>query len=144
MIKLAKINQHSAVLDLGCGPGIATRHIAQYTGAKCVGLDLTPANIARATELAASQGLAQSCEYMEGSFTSYPAALSARKFTHIWSQVALCHVHKEFPTILEQAKGVLAEGGKAAAPRRARVHGQLSLARCCSSGPERLLQLTES
>lgn len=111
MIKLGKVDRRSVVLDLGCGPGLATRQIAARTGAACVGLDLTPENVARATEAASA---AAGCRYFEGSFTSFPPGVAAagRPYTHIWSQVALCHAHAELDTIFEEAKTVLVPGGK--------------------------------
>mmetsp|Transcript_147456 Transcript_147456/g.268786 ORF Transcript_147456/g.268786 Transcript_147456/m.268786 type:complete len:284 (-) Transcript_147456:92-943(-) len=110
MIKLGKITAASTVLDLGCGKGKATRQIAQQTGATCVGLDLTPANVERAQEIASSLP-ALKLEYVQGSFTDLPEAIKTRQFTHCWSQVAFCHVHNMLPTILEQVKSVLAPGG---------------------------------
>eukprot|EP01047_Picozoa_sp_COSAG01_P002355 COSAG01_NODE_63_length_29632_cov_270.650662_4_plen_156_part_00 len=75
-----------------------------------MGLDLTQANIDRATEIARQSTVAdqQLLEYAVGSFTELPPAVTARKYSLIWSQVALCHAHKELPQIFEQAKSVRA------------------------------------
>ena len=48
------------VLDLGCGPGLYTSRLAML-GHTCVGLDFSPASIARARSEAERQGLA--CDY---------------------------------------------------------------------------------
>ena len=111
MVKLGKINHHSNVLDLGCGPGKAIRDIATLCGARCTGLDLTPANIERARKLASEQGLNNLVNYVQGSFTEFPDEIKKHKYSHIWSQVALCHAHDELHKILEQAKNVLLDNG---------------------------------
>jgi SAM-dependent methyltransferase len=50
----------TAVLDLGCGPGLYTSRLARL-GHRCVGLDYGPAAIAYARERADAEGLA--CQY---------------------------------------------------------------------------------
>ena len=50
----------TAILDLGCGPGLYTSRLARL-GHRCVGIDFSPAAIAHATAQAADEGLA--CRY---------------------------------------------------------------------------------
>jgi len=97
LIELGDISHESRVLDLGCGKGIACAQIAEMTGAQCTGLDLSPANIDRANDLAVSRPELQ-LDFLEGSFISLPASLHG-KYTHIISQEAFSHVHAELPTI---------------------------------------------
>lgn len=115
MIELAGIRHDSRVLDLGCGKGLACKVIAETTGAKCTGVDLTPANLARGRAFAAAHPQLQ-LRFLEGSFTDLPKELlnlaKEEKFTHVWSQAAFCHVHQDLPKIWAQAKSVLAPGGK--------------------------------
>ena len=47
---------HSAVLDLGCGPGLYAKRLAQK-GHSLVGIDFSPASIAYAKQTAATEGL---------------------------------------------------------------------------------------
>jgi len=110
MIDVGRINYRSKVLDLGCGKGQSVKLIAGHTGATCVGLDLGTENIRRAKEVA-SQMPDLKMTFYEGSFTELPAEVLAQKFDVIFSQVAFCHVHKQLPAILEEAKKVLAPGG---------------------------------
>merc|ERR1711907_319443 len=110
MIDVGRITHRSKVLDLGCGKGQSVKLIAGHTGATCVGLDLGTENIRRAKEVA-SQMPELKMTFYEGSFTELPAEILAEKFDVIFSQVAFCHVHKQLPAILEEAKRVLAPGG---------------------------------
>ena len=115
MVTLGGIDHTSNVLDLGCGKGLSCTSIAATTGASCVGVDLTPKHIERARSLAAEAGLRDDqLAFFEGSFTAVPAdALSRGPYSHVFSQVAFCHVHAQLPEIFAQIQAVLAPGGKA-------------------------------
>ena len=52
----------TAILDLGCGPGLYTSRLARL-GHSCVGIDFSPAAIAYATSQATALGLA--CRYQQ-------------------------------------------------------------------------------
>jgi len=52
----------TAILDLGCGPGLYTNRLARW-GHKCTGIDFSPASIAYAREQAGKSDL--SCNYIE-------------------------------------------------------------------------------
>lgn len=54
--------QPTAILDLGCGPGLYTSRLARL-GHRCVGIDFGPAAIAHATAQATAEGLA--CRYQQ-------------------------------------------------------------------------------
>jgi SAM-dependent methyltransferase len=62
------------VLDVGCGIGGATRYLAQAVGCRVTGIDLTPAYIAAAEELARRTGLADRIAYRVGSALAMPFA----------------------------------------------------------------------
>lgn len=59
----------TAILDLGCGPGLYTARLARR-GHTCVGIDFSPAAIAYATTQAESAGLA--CRYLQGDLRDVP------------------------------------------------------------------------
>lgn len=111
MVEAAGINHESTVLDLGSGRGLACLQIAQFTGAACVGLDLTPGNVARSRELA-SQHPELNLMFVEGSFTSLPEVIASARFTHIFSAAAFVHAHPELPTIFANIQRLLASGGQ--------------------------------
>jgi ubiquinone/menaquinone biosynthesis C-methylase UbiE len=51
------------VLDLGCGKGAVSIHLAGQLGCSCLGIDAIPEFIAEARERAANQGLADLCSF---------------------------------------------------------------------------------
>lgn len=112
MIEVAGINHESRVLDLGCGKGLACKEIAELTGAACTGMDLAEVNIERGNQIA-EENPHLKLDFLVGSFTDLPKVLFERRYTHIFSQVAFCHVHKELPLSLAQLKKLLVHGGKA-------------------------------
>jgi cyclopropane fatty-acyl-phospholipid synthase-like methyltransferase len=112
MIEVARIDHTSKVLDLGCGKGLACKEIAELTGAECVGMDLSETNIERGNKIKAENANLK-LDFLVGSFTALPQELLDRKFTHVFSQVAFCHVHKLLPEIFSELKKVLAQGAKA-------------------------------
>ena len=71
------------VLDVGSGLGGPSRHLAQMSGARVVGIDLTADYCRCATELAARVGLGEQVEYHQGSALSmpFPSSYFDRAFT---------------------------------------------------------------
>ena len=125
LIELGDISHHSRVLDLGCGKGIACAQIAELTGAQCTGLDLSPANIDRANDLAVSRPELR-LNFLEGSFTDLPASLHGQ-FTHVIGQESFVHIHSELDVCFDQVKLALAPGGKMVVSTRQPSPPQLAL-----------------
>ena len=125
LIELGDISHDSRVLDLGCGKGIACAQIAELTGAQCTGLDLSPANIDRANDLAVSRPELR-LNFLEGSFTDLPASLHGQ-FTHVIGQESFVHIHSELDVCFDQVKLALAPGGKMVVSTRQPSPPQLAL-----------------
>ena len=86
--------------------------IAESTGAECVGVDLSPGNIERASAMALSRPDLR-LSFAEGSFTALQEELCRGEFTHLIAQESFCHAHAALPTIFENVKAALAPGGLA-------------------------------
>jgi len=128
MVTKGNITNASCVLDLGCGYGKPAIDLATLTGAEVWGVDLSQLHIDRARESLqaanahrATQGLPTlRVQFVHGSFTELPREIThqtnnsdeRRQFTHIWSQVAICHAHAVVETVFQQAWSCLAKGGK--------------------------------
>ncbi len=111
MIQLGGITQASRVVDLGCGYGKPICRVAKQTSAQVCGVDLSAMHIEKAVALAKKMEL-KNAKFVKGSFTDLPKEVLDQTFTHVWSQVAWCHVHEQLDKILEQAAKCLPKGGK--------------------------------
>lgn len=79
------------VLDVGCGIGGATRYLAGTVGCRVTGIDLTPAYIAAAEDLARRTGLAGRVSYRVASALAMPfedAAFDAAVTMHVAMNIA--------------------------------------------------------
>ena len=54
------------MVDVGCGIGGSSRHIARKWGCEARGITLSPVQAARANALAAAAGLADRCSFQVG------------------------------------------------------------------------------
>lgn len=96
------------VLDLGCGPGLYARRLANK-GCECVGIDFSPASIRYASEAAAADGA--DCRYVHGD-------LREEDFGSGFDLVMLTYGQfNVFPKtvaieILKKARAALAPGGR--------------------------------
>ena len=86
------------VLDLGCGPGVATALLAErFVAARVVAVDGSPAMLARAAEIAAEQGVAGRVETRLIDLDGDLAALGTAQL--VWAAMALHHVADELATL---------------------------------------------
>jgi len=60
-----------SVMDVGCGPGHYAVALAQKGARKILGIDISPAMIARAREHARSAGVGNRCEFVVADFATY-------------------------------------------------------------------------
>lgn len=74
LIDQLSITPETRVLDIGCGIGGASRHVAARTGAHVRGVDLTPDFIAVAKALSAATDMADRTSFTTGSALDLPVA----------------------------------------------------------------------
>src|SRR5262245_51812283 len=93
------------VLDVGCGLGGASRDIASTLGCRVTGIDLTPAYIAAAEELARRTGLADPVSYRGASALGTPVqdgAFAAAITIHVAMNIAdRAGLYKEVARVLK-------------------------------------------
>ncbi|QOC91700.1 SAM-dependent methyltransferase [Micromonospora craniellae] len=97
------------VLDVGCGTGGPTRHVARVTGAEVSGVSLSGRQVERAGELAVKEGLADRVRFARADATALPypdrcfdAALALEVLVHVPDKAAA----------LDQVHRVLRPGGR--------------------------------
>ena len=79
------------VVDLGCGIGGAARHLADSTGCRVTGIDLTPEFVATAIDLTEAVGMTDRVGFRVGSATDIPAddaAFDAATLLHVGMNIA--------------------------------------------------------
>ncbi len=102
------IDDASAVVDLGCGTGVASRHIARRSrfSGHVTGIDRSPYLIAAATRLADDEALATRIDFRIGDTQSLD--LGAGEFDAVVAHTLISHV--------ESPAAVLAEAARIAKP----------------------------
>ena len=97
----------SSVLDLGSGLGAPARFLARRFQSTVVGIDIERESHLAARAAANAEGLVQRCPLLLGVAEALPFAAAA--FDVVWSQDALCHMHKE--AAIREVSRVLRPGG---------------------------------
>lgn len=104
------ISEARTVLDLGCGTGVVARRIAarmDFTG-RVIGIDLSPQLIAKARELAASEGLSQKAVFDSGDIRSF--AFEDRLFDVTVLHTLVSHLDDPAAALQEAARVTRTDG----------------------------------
>jgi ubiquinone/menaquinone biosynthesis C-methylase UbiE len=96
------------LLDVCCGWGVPTRHVATRFGCKITGVDITQRSIDFAAQVTEGTDLAPRVTFVQGSALDLPA--EAGEFDLVWSQDGFCHVPNR-PRLLAECFRVLRPGG---------------------------------
>jgi ubiquinone/menaquinone biosynthesis C-methylase UbiE len=105
------IDSAAAVLDVGCGTGVASRAIARRTGfrGRVVGIDRSPYLSAAARNLAEREGLGTVVEFRAGD--SHSLGLPDGGFDAVVAHTLLSHVEDQL-AVLKEIVRVVRPGGK--------------------------------
>ena len=95
------ITKESKLLDLACGKGMYTVRIAEITGCSYTGVDLTEHYLEECKQWAASHGVTDQGEFLQGSMLDIPARVKEQKYSHIISLGAVFYVHNKLDQLLE-------------------------------------------
>mmetsp|Transcript_25030 Transcript_25030/g.39585 ORF Transcript_25030/g.39585 Transcript_25030/m.39585 type:complete len:358 (+) Transcript_25030:71-1144(+) len=97
------------VVDVGCGIGGSSRHIARRYGGRTTGITLSPVQAARATALSEAQGLGDRCRFQVADALNMP--FEENSFDLIWSMESGEHMPEKEKFVQGLAR-VCAPGGK--------------------------------
>lgn len=83
VLKWAGVEAARQVVDVGCGIGGSSRHIARKYDCRAQGITLSPYQASRGNELAREQGLEERCEFQVADALQMP--FSDNSFDLVWS-----------------------------------------------------------
>lgn len=92
LLELCELHTNSLVLDVGCGVGQTARHIVHEYDARVVGIDLRPAMIEKAMEIARKQGSSQKSHFYVADAQSLPPNLDEEMFDAVICESVLAFV----------------------------------------------------
>ena len=107
MFQKADITSNSTILEIGCGNGAVSIWLAQQTGCRVVGIDISNVRIQNA-RVAASAYPDLNVDFICGTITDLP--FEDNHFTHVWGQTVFYHV-PALDTALSEVSRVLANRG---------------------------------
>ena len=99
------------LVDLGCGRGGYSLEIARQTGARLLGLDLSPVAVAAARDRAASAGIAGRAAFCVGNMTANGVGTGAANAVVCIETIMFVRAHLD---ALRECRRILAAGGRLA------------------------------
>lgn len=105
------LDKNMQILDVGCGLGGASRHLAKEFGCRVAGVDLNPDYCRVATGLARRLGLDSLVSYRQGDAIDLP--FSDGSFDVVWTQHAAMNIPDK-PALYRELWRVLKPGGRLA------------------------------
>jgi SAM-dependent methyltransferase len=102
--RLAKLTADDAVLDIGCGPGVAARYAA-HLGATVTGVDPAPIMLRVARLVPGSSHV----HYLDGNAEALPVSDNAASV--VWS-LSTVHHWRDIDRALDEVRRVLRPGGR--------------------------------
>jgi ubiquinone/menaquinone biosynthesis C-methylase UbiE len=109
MARLARIEEHCRVLDVGCGYGETAFHLAREHGCEVVGINISAKELDLARERTPASGVADRVSFRFGDFHELPFPDAG--FDVVWSQEAFLH-GADKGRILSECRRVLRPGGR--------------------------------
>mmetsp|Transcript_72638 Transcript_72638/g.151623 ORF Transcript_72638/g.151623 Transcript_72638/m.151623 type:complete len:358 (-) Transcript_72638:213-1286(-) len=104
------VGKGQKILDVGCGRGRIAHHMATYTGAKVVGLNLDPSQLANAREYANETGMGDQLEFVQGNYND-PLPFADQSFDALYHVQALTYA-QDLVALLKEMNRVLKPGAK--------------------------------
>lgn len=108
VVALAKIKKGMQVLDAGCGVGGGAIYVARETGAKVVGITITPEQVEEARVNAQQVGVGQLTEFLLADYTKMP--FNNESFDVVFAVESACYAYPK-RLFLDEAYRVLKPGG---------------------------------
>ena len=107
------IKKGNKVLDIGCGRGRVVCHVAQYTGAEMVGMNLDPDQLASAKRFAQGNGFSNQTRFLQGDMNALPLPFEDNSFDSVYHIQAFSY-SKDLGKMFKDIHRILKPGGTVA------------------------------
>lgn len=107
------IKKGDKVLDIGCGRGRVAQHVATYTGANVLGINIDPDQLESAKKFAAGRGLSHQCEFKMADLNEHPFPFADNSFDAIY-QIQVFSLSKNLEKLFKELYRILKPGAKLA------------------------------
>lgn len=104
------LKRDSRVLEIGCGSGAYSLHVAKTIECTILGLDLNAAGVHNANQLAREMGLSERASFQHCD-ASKPLPFEDRGFDAVFSNDSLCHIPGRLQLLREMFR-ILKPGGR--------------------------------
>jgi len=105
-----RVKKGQTALDIGCGSGYIANTVQEHTGAKIVGINISPEQIATARAHAEKSGkLGKLLDFQVGSMND-PLPFEDNSFDAVYVMQAICYVHDPV-ALMKEVRRVLKPGG---------------------------------
>ena len=111
LVRALAVGGSHTVVDVACGPGGSSLRLARKTGARVVGVDLSPDSVRAATRAAEEAGLADTVRFVVGDAEALP--LGDASADGVLCECAFC-TFPDKPTAAAELARVLRPGGRLA------------------------------
>lgn len=98
-------------LELGCGRGRITCHVASLTGAHLTGLNIVEDQLENARRFARAHGLEDQTDFVEHNFNVFPFPFPDQSFDVVYNVGAITGLATDLDAVLREADRLLKPGG---------------------------------
>lgn len=107
-----KIGPNERVLDVGCGRGRVACHMASYTGANVVGVNIDDNQLESARKFALGKGFGDQCQFSRWDLNELPFPFPDNSFDAIYEIQVVFSLSKDREKLFKELHRVLKKGGR--------------------------------
>ena len=107
----SELSRGRTALELGCGRGRITCHVASLTGAHVTGLNIVEDQLENARKFARAYGLGDQCDFVEHNFNVFPFPFPDGSFDAVYNVGAITGLATDLDAVLREADRLLKPGG---------------------------------
>jgi len=107
------VGKGSKVLDIGCGRGRVANHVASFTGAHVIGINIDAGQLEAARQFAAGKGMTEQCQFKFGDLNDIPLPFADNSLDAVY-QIQVFSLSKNLEKLFKDLYRILKPGAKLA------------------------------